>query len=258
MLSLPSVTVCAISTVNIALTQRAIDLSCEQCAFGDAVFLTSADVSGNCRIEKTKAFRTHEEVSEFMFRDLVQYIHTPFVLLIQWDGYVTSSEAWNNEFLEYDYIGAKWPWHKDGHTVGNGGFSLRSRKLLELLASDEIALPGQLPEDDYICRTLRPKLEKAGIRFAPERIANRFAYERAQPIQKTFGFHGPFNMWRHIDYSELESVIENMDDYAVRHIHYAELMNVYHGLGRFDLVDLMANRRSKAYTQPPRQSTAGA
>ena len=30
-----------------------------------------------------------------------------------------------------DYIGAPWPHFRDGHNVGNGGFSLRSRRLLE-------------------------------------------------------------------------------------------------------------------------------
>src|ERR1700687_3454326 len=38
--------------------------------------------------------------------------------------------AWREEFLGCDYIGAQWFWHDDAMRVGNGGFSLRSRKLL--------------------------------------------------------------------------------------------------------------------------------
>ena len=36
-------------------------------------------------------------------------------------------------FSHCDYIGAQWFWHNDGMRVGNGGFSLRSRKLLTAL-----------------------------------------------------------------------------------------------------------------------------
>jgi hypothetical protein len=39
--------------------------------------------------------------------------------------------AWDPEFLDWDYIGAKWFWAEAGKRVGNGGFSLRSYKLLE-------------------------------------------------------------------------------------------------------------------------------
>jgi hypothetical protein len=172
-------------------------------------------------------------------------------LSIQWDGYVVNPDAWTNDFLQYDYIGAKWPWHKDGRNVGNGGFCLRSRKLMqslaELVSFGEIELPGKRPEDDYVCRQLRPKLESLGIRFAPEPVADRFSYEREEPTQTTFGFHGPFNMWRHIDYSELAQVIEHLDDYAVKHQHYDELAIAYKMLRRFDLLDLMGKRRAKAY-----------
>lgn len=244
MLNLPSVTVCAISTVNIALTQRAIDISCAQCAFGDAIFLTSAGVSGNYRVEKTKAFSTPEAICDFSFKNLVEYVHTPFVLLIQWDGYVTSPDAWSDEFLKYDYIGPAWPLYEEAQAAGNSGFTLRSRKLLEALASDEIAPPRKSSENDYICHTLRPKLEEVGIHFAPSHIVDRFAYGRADPTHKTFGFHGVFNMWRHISFSEMKLIIEDMDDYTVRQKHYAELMDAYRNMGKFDLVDLMENRRS--------------
>ena len=242
MLNLPDVTLCAVSTANIALTQRAIELSRRQCSFGDTVFLTSADVSGDYRVEKIQPFGNLQGGADFVFGRLVEYINTSFVLMIQWDGYVISSDAWSNEFLDYDYIGAKWPWHKDGYTVGNSGFCLRSRKLLETLARDDVELPGARAEDDYICRTLRPRLEGYGITFAPERVADLFSYERAKPVQTTFGFHGPFNMWRHMDYSEVESVVGNMDEYVVKSRHYAELMNAYFQLGKFDLVNMMTRR----------------
>jgi hypothetical protein len=50
-----------------------------------------------------------------------------FNLIIHADGFAVNSEAWTSEFLNYDYIGARWG---DG-IVGNGGFCLRSRKLYD-------------------------------------------------------------------------------------------------------------------------------
>ena len=66
---------------------------------------------------------------------LKKYIDTDFCLIIQGDGFVIHPENWTDEFLKYDYIGA--PWRNLAHysfiRVGNGGFSLRSKKLLKIL-----------------------------------------------------------------------------------------------------------------------------
>jgi hypothetical protein len=92
--------------------------------------------------------------------------------VIQWDGYVVNAEAWDPAFLDCDYIGAKWYWHDPGTRVGNGGFSLRSRKLLAALEDPRIALVDA--EDTTIGRTFRPLLEREhGIRFATA-LADRF------------------------------------------------------------------------------------
>jgi len=60
-------------------------------------------------------------------------IDTQFTLVTQWDGYVINAEAWTEEFLDYDYIGARWigdvvkaAGSPPEYNVGNGGFSLRS------------------------------------------------------------------------------------------------------------------------------------
>src|SRR5262249_46585437 len=114
--------------------------------------------------------------SEFIVKSLLPHISTPHVLLVQWDGYVTNPDAWDPEFLDSDYIGAQWFWHADGMRVGNGGFSLRSRRLLEALQDPRIVAGDA--EDETICRTYRPLLEREyGIRFADEATADRFAFE---------------------------------------------------------------------------------
>jgi len=154
-----------------------------------------------------------EAYSKFLMKDLHQYIQTPFVLIVQWDGYVLDPSVWSCNFLKFDYIGAKWHWHQDGKNIGNGGFSLRSKKLLDAVASPRIEFIQDLPEDDQICRVYREVLEKEfGIKFANEDVADQFSYERSLPDAPTFGFHGIFNIWRYLDDSEVDVFADAFPD----------------------------------------------
>lgn len=110
-----------------------------------------------------------------MLKSLLQYVTTPHVLIVQWDGYVTNAAAWDPAFLESDYLGAKWPWAPVGNRVGNGGFSLRSRKLLQALQVPRIRLEDDLHEDQAICGTYRSLLEREyKIRFGEEQLRTAF------------------------------------------------------------------------------------
>ena len=132
--------------------------------------------------------------NELCFNLIPQFVDTNHALYIQYDGFAVNAEAWTDAFLEYDYIGAIWG---DG-MVGNGGFSLRSRKLHETLAKIKVPeyFMDTAPEDSLICRMFRRALEKeADIRFAGNAIAAQFSIEQTPPekyrhwIGKSFGFH---------------------------------------------------------------------
>ena len=115
--------------------------------------------------------QSRDAYSEFVLRSLLAHVDTAHVLLVQWDGYVVNPAAWRAEFLDYDYIGATWFWHDDSMRVGNGGFSLRSRKLLSALQDPRIVLTEA--EDVTICRAFRPLLERDhDIRFASEALTD--------------------------------------------------------------------------------------
>jgi len=137
--------------------------------------------------------RSAKEYSRWVCTELYKHVPTSHLLLFQWDGYVRNARAWSHAWLHYDYIGAPW-WHDDGMNVGNGGFSLRSRRLMEIVATDP-AISEYHPEDVKICRRYRPYLESEhGIRFAPEQVARRFSLEGYKQPSRThtteFGFHG--------------------------------------------------------------------
>jgi hypothetical protein len=137
------------------------------------------------------------EYSRFMVESLPRLVKGVggHVLVVQRDGVVANPDAWEPGFLDYDYVGAPWP---DG-VVGNGGFSLRSARLLAALP--ELG-PCQGPEDEHICRVHRAELESMGMRFAPREVAARFSWERncANPCYRgAYGIHLDGPAWRFMD-----------------------------------------------------------
>lgn len=212
MLSLPQVTLACVDT---RLPQMALDamLICmNQVQFGEALLFTCPghgliDVPGTIRIVELDSINSIEAYSRFLLKGMGPYLRTSHMLIVQWDGYVLDPGMWRDAFLDVDYIGAVWPQYDDAHRVGNGGFSLRSRKLLEALTSDEIV--PQHPEDACIARTYRSLLEESwGIRFADEALAHQFAFERDRQTPSSFGFHGLSNMALLLNEEALEELIE--------------------------------------------------
>lgn len=183
---------------------RALDRSRRDIRFARTLLFTDATppdihLPDGIDVVATGPIRSHEEYSRIVLKGLYRHIATSHVLLVQWDGYVAHPELWTDEFLDCDYLGAPWPDGKGGYTVGNGGFSLRSRKLLEALQDDRFPLVTNT-EDVTICGHHRPRLESDfGIRFGSTNLAKRFAFEMdAHDVvagAKTFGFHGVFNMF---------------------------------------------------------------
>jgi len=140
-------------------------------------------------------------------------------LIIHADGFAVNRESWDPQFYEYDYIGARWP----NGGVGNGGFTLRSRKLYDALLDIDVAYATQqfpqdiidnteffvldyyndkvIPEDNIICKLYRPKLEQEyGIKFADGDIVDKFSIEHnmSSPwLGKSLGFHGKHGVASH-------------------------------------------------------------
>lgn len=192
-LSLPQVTLCAVASKDPVPALAALERSRAMIDFGDVLLITARviNVPDDCRLEVIQEFASIEGYSRFILKELYRYINTDYVLIVQWDGFVLDPRRWDTAFLEYDYIGAPWPQYESSARVGNGGFSLRSRRLLAVTAGEDV--PFFHPEDVAICRNSRRLLEdQHAIRFAPPEVAERFAFERGPP-GRTFGFHGSFN-----------------------------------------------------------------
>ncbi|MFY9287618.1 MAG: DUF5672 family protein [Alphaproteobacteria bacterium] len=232
-LPLPDVTLCAVTAINHELTVRAMNKCLEHCSFADVVLISSEPVKAPFRVEVVPPF-TGIDYAPIVCRDLAKYTPSNFNLLVQYDSFIVEPSAWTNEFLNYDYIGAKWPWQPAGKRVGNSGFSLRSKKLLNITAEMPLPPTGQYVDDTFICHTARDYLEKThAIKIAPEEVADKFSYERHKPDQPTFGFHGIFNFWRHMDDVEMEEILPMLDVLYVPSRAYAEVVFYYHATRKF-------------------------
>ncbi|MEO8739940.1 MAG: DUF5672 family protein [Casimicrobiaceae bacterium] len=233
MLELPAVTLCCIDTANHALALRALHISSSAVRFARTLFITDRD-SGEAGIDFriVPAITSRDDYSCFVLKSLLPHIETSHVLLVQWDGYVVNPQAWRADFLDSDYLGAKWFWYDDALRVGNGGFSLRSRKLLAALQDPRIVLTEA--EDVTIGRAFRPLLEREhGIRFGTEAQADRFAFEAAYPVGFPFGFHGLFNFCRVVPPDELASLVRHFTPSIARSPQLASLARNCLALGQW-------------------------
>ncbi|MFA5989911.1 MAG: DUF5672 family protein [Sphingomonas sp.] len=231
--ALPQVTLCAATSVNVASTIRALEASLAQIDFAQCLLFTDAlERSANpaIRIVPIGQLKSARAYSQFLLGHLADYIETSHCLVVQWDGHVVDAKRWDPAFLDQDYIGASWPQYRDGHNVGNGGFSLRSRQLLRACQASRFM--GTAPEDIQICRTHRPWLEAQGLRFAPQELADRFSAERAGDPIASFGYHGVWHMPRVLGVERFWGVYRTLDERStIRHDFGALLQQVVKGPG---------------------------
>ena len=198
-LQLAQVTLCAVDTQLPALAAQSLLRSMHRIDFA-RVFLFTHDwlptvVLPGIEIIDIGPLRTGYEHSAFVLRQLPAFIRISHLLLTQWDGFVTHPQAWNDEFLVYDYIGAPWlaepeeSARPESQAVSEGGFSLRSRRFLA--ASVDARLTQTHPAEAALCRTHRQFVEhKHGVIFAPPALTQRFAAGESGAPATSFGFRG--------------------------------------------------------------------
>jgi hypothetical protein len=240
---LDSVTLVAVTSVAIGPTIEALRSSMRQARFGRVLLLSDRpprDEATGIEWRRIEPLRSRSDYSRFMLRNLADHVETPHALCVQWDGFVLDGAAWEPGFLDYDYIGAPWPHFADRHTVGNGGFSLRSRALLR--SSKELPVGGSQSEDVLICRQYRPELEARGLCFAPEPVARRFAYERMPPTGAEFGFHGAFNLVRMLPRARVLSLFRSLEPNVLARSERLELLRWALANGRPGVAIEMARR----------------
>ena len=219
-LNLSSVTLLAVDTRAPGMALRALEHSARHARFARCLLLSHgkaiAALPPGIEWVDIGPIASAAAYSTFMLGGLLPYVDTPHVLVVQWDGFVIDAAAWDPSFLDSDYLGAPWGKAPQGHRVGNGGFSLRSRRLLQVLQQPLLQAQWHHPEDICIAQTLRGPLEtQHGIRFGTLAQAQRFAFENETPTAPCFGFHGAFNLHRVLTPAELAATLVELPDSLV-------------------------------------------
>lgn len=188
---LPEITLVAVTDIDRIGCWEALEKSSEGIEWGATLLLQPA-------------LGSIDAWNKYIIYELHKHIGTEFAMLVHADGYVIRPEAWREDFLDYDYIGAPWPLPTDSFSyrtasgelvrVGNS-VSIRSKRMLELpskLGLEWKSYFGNTNEDGFLTCHARDILLENGMKFAPIDIAKYFSKEHEMPENKgieTFAFH---------------------------------------------------------------------
>lgn len=201
MIKLPTITLCCVDCVQPYLALTALIESSKHIEFKSIKLFSDTkplDMPENIEFVQIHKINSLIEYSNFLLKELNEYIDTDFIITVQADGYIHNPHSWSDDFLEWDYIGAPWQntehFIKPGYRVGNGGVSLRSKKLLMEL---QRVPTFEMHEDVVIGVAIRPHLESLGIKIAPLEVAAKFSVEKKcddlnNNVSGAFAFHGKY------------------------------------------------------------------
>jgi hypothetical protein len=207
MLKLPRITLVAMASKNVYATVRALMYSASKIEYGRILLISHKRpfyLPKCIDFIETSKTKSIDEWSYKIIYEMPLYINTEFSLLIHSDGFVVNPDNWQDNFLNYDYIGSPFPLPTDDFSyrdvngnivrVGNS-VSLRSKKLLDL--PKKLNLPwgpyhGFYNEDGFLCCKNRHILENNDCKIAPIDVAKYFAHESMIPEIEgivPFAFH---------------------------------------------------------------------
>jgi len=128
----------------------------------------------------------------YAFSELGKHIDTSHMLMVQDHAYILRPELWDDDWLQYDFIGAPWP-ERDAFISASTGEMVK--KLLDL--PKKLGLPvvedrGYTNDDGLVNSYYRKIFLENGIKYPSVHVASRFAYENPIPENEgvlPFGFH---------------------------------------------------------------------
>ncbi len=219
-----TLSISCIDTLNYDLTVSALVSTLRATPAGSVYWLSDRPCPINPGVPvhwiRIQRFQPGEHIynhwySDCCLRVLPAVVNTDYNIIIHWDGYAVNAQAWTDEFFQYDYIGAPWLWWPDGENVGNGGFTLRSRRLYDALVQWRPSYLAQdwsnidpryfskdrsghltLCEDNLLAGPYRAYLEQHyQLKWPSTDLAHRFSIEGSESYTspwfgRSLGFHG--------------------------------------------------------------------
>lgn len=198
-LKLPDITLLIADGVNAHRAKNVLEKCKSVADFGAVKLLTHLPVDSKHRVE-IMPLNSLVAYSIWCLTEMYKHFDTSHCLIVQRDGWIINPQSWNNDWLQYDYIAPLFVQHDD---VGSGGFSMRSRRLMEAAAdkigywdgTEDHAQKLQVEKArSYEDGVISLNMLGMGFNFAPKKEAGSFAaggnpnkdYYQPHP----FGFHG--------------------------------------------------------------------
>ena len=98
--------------------------------------LLKLNITGKINILKNKFSSNHDYSNLLKTSNFWKKIHEENVLLFQYDSFCMGK--FNNDFFNYNYLGARWPHNplnNSNISVGNGGTSFRKTRIMEMITN---------------------------------------------------------------------------------------------------------------------------
>jgi hypothetical protein len=207
MINLPDVTMLAICCDNrVEGTIKALEYSCREIDFGAIKFISDKKpdkLPDYITWEECTPIKSTYDFDVYSVEHMWKHLKTSHALYCQDHGFVINPQCWTDEFLEFSFLGSPWPIRPEFISVstgemvrvGNGGFSLRSKELLELphkLGLHVVYDRGYSSDDGLVNSYFRKIFRDNGIKYAPVELAAKFAFENlvAENVGvESLGFH---------------------------------------------------------------------
>jgi hypothetical protein len=193
--------------------------------FGEMILIATekpSELPSSVRFVKSDLEPTFQSSCVCTYTIVPYLTNNDYLLSIHDDGFVINPHLWDDNFLNYDYIGAPWKNEGQRNRVGNGGFVLRSKKFLDLVKNLKYLGKhddGELTNDYYDYFTGN------GCVYAPVELAMRFSLESKIPecaydLNNCFGFHGkgdPIQVRVHDgEYQQFQMKCRLLDEYQTQ------------------------------------------
>src|SRR5262245_17999853 len=113
MLNLPNVTLVMVETIEHELARLAMEDCLSQIHFGDVLLLTDKPnlFEGiKTRVQVVPNWPSKLEWCQANWFVVPPLIATSHIMFCQWDAGIWNVGAWEDKFLDYDFIGSVWQW----------------------------------------------------------------------------------------------------------------------------------------------------
>lgn len=183
------------SNIRLAAISRIVPEILKEIKFGDVLMINPfgknadlLDISFKRLWDDKDVIKSISWLNNYIIKVLPKLIKTEWYLIIQWDGFVVNAQKWTNDFLSYPFLGG-------GHTMLNGGFSLRNTETMLKISTINDSF-GVGAEDGFYSAFLdipnvrNKKNTPFKIPWPNETIINKFCFWDSSNSNETpFGWH---------------------------------------------------------------------